>query len=62
MTLQVTVGIAPADVRADTHTTRPGDRLHHQADQARSEAKRRGRNRVEVYGEARGASAVLPLA
>jgi diguanylate cyclase (GGDEF)-like protein len=59
-TLRVTVsaGIALADVQA----TLSGDRLYGQADQALYEAKRNGRNRFEVYGEAKGASAALPLA
>jgi diguanylate cyclase (GGDEF)-like protein len=38
-----------------------GDRLYGQADQALYEAKRNGRNRVDVFGQGVGASAALPL-
>ena len=61
--LRVTVsaGIALADAQTDAQGTLSGDRLYGQADQALYEAKRNGRNRVEVYGDANGASAALPL-
>ena len=38
-----------------------GDRLYGQADQALYEAKRSGRNSVEIFGQSVGASAALPL-
>ncbi len=54
----VSAGLAVAD--AGSRLT--GDRLYGQADQSLYEAKRAGRNRVEVYGSTAGASAMLPLA
>jgi PleD family two-component response regulator len=46
---------------ADPQVPLSGDRLYGQADQALYEAKRAGRNRVEVHGITAGASAALPL-
>lgn len=57
--VQVTVSAGVAV--ADANTTISGDRLYGQADQSLYEAKRAGRNRVEVYGSTAGASAALPL-
>jgi len=54
----VSAGIAVADAGSRLS----GDRLYGQADQSLYEAKRAGRNRVEVYGSTAGASAALPLA
>ena len=54
----VSAGVAVADARSRLS----GDRLYGQADQSLYEAKRAGRNRVEVYGITAGASAALPLA
>jgi len=56
--LTVSAGVAVADA----HSSLSGDRLYGQADQSLYEAKRAGRNRVEVYGVSAGASAALPLA
>ena len=53
----VSAGLAVADPKCPVS----GDRLHGHADQARYEAKPRGRNRVEAYGISTGASALLPL-
>ncbi|MES2716543.1 MAG: GGDEF domain-containing protein [Pseudomonadota bacterium] len=58
--VQVTVSAGVAV--ADAHSSLSGDRLYGQADQSLYEAKRAGRNRVEVYGITAGASAALPLA
>ncbi len=57
--VQVTVSAGVAV--ADAHSSLSGDRLYGQADQSLYEAKRAGRNRVEVYGITAGASAALPL-
>jgi diguanylate cyclase (GGDEF)-like protein len=57
VTVTVSAGIAVADARSRLS----GDRLYGQADQSLYEAKRAGRNRVEVYGITAGASAALPL-
>ena len=54
----VSAGVAVADPQSRLS----GDRLYGQADQSLYEAKRAGRNRVEVYGITAGASAALPLA
>jgi len=54
----VSAGVAVADAQSRLS----GDRLYGQADQSLYEAKRAGRNRVEVYGIGAGASAALPLA
>lgn len=59
-TVKVTVSAGLA--LADAQSSLSGDRLYGQADQALYEAKRAGRNRVEVYGESLGATAALPLA
>jgi diguanylate cyclase (GGDEF)-like protein len=53
----VSAGVAVADASSRLS----GDRLYGQADQSLYEAKRAGRNRVEVYGITAGASAALPL-
>jgi diguanylate cyclase (GGDEF)-like protein len=53
----VSAGVAVADAESRLS----GDRLYGQADQSLYEAKRAGRNRVEVYGVTAGASAALPL-
>lgn len=53
----VSAGVAVADPQSRLS----GDRLYGQADQSLYEAKRGGRNRVEVYGITAGASAALPL-
>jgi diguanylate cyclase (GGDEF)-like protein len=53
----VSAGVAVADPQSSLS----GDRLYGQADQSLYEAKRAGRNRVEVYGISVGASAALPL-
>ena len=58
--VQVTVSAGVAV--ADASSRLSGDRLYGQADQSLYEAKRAGRNRVEVYGITAGASAALPLA
>ncbi len=57
--VQVTVSAGVAV--ADACSRLSGDRLYGQADQSLYEAKRAGRNRVEVYGITAGASAALPL-
>ncbi len=57
--VQVTVSAGVAV--ADAHSQLTGDRLYGQADQSLYEAKRAGRNRVEVYGVTAGATAALPL-
>ena len=57
--VQVTVSAGVAV--ADASSRLSGDRLYGQADQSLYEAKRAGRNRVEVYGITAGASAALPL-
>jgi len=57
--VQVTVSAGVAV--ADACSRLSGDRLYGQADQSLYEAKRAGRNRVEVYGISAGASAALPL-
>ncbi len=56
--ITVSTGVAVAD----PYSSLSGDRLYGQADQSLYEAKRAGRNRVEVYGISAGASAALPLA
>lgn len=53
----VSAGVAVADAASRLS----GDRLYGQADQSLYEAKRAGRNRVEVYGVSAGASGMLPL-
>ena len=53
----VSAGVAVADPQSSLS----GDRLYGQADQSLYEAKRAGRNRVEVYGITAGVSADLPL-
>lgn len=58
LTVTVSAGVAVADPQVPLS----GDRLYGQADQALYEAKRTGRNRVEVHGITAGASAALPLA
>ena len=58
--VKVTVSAGVAE--ADASSRLSGDRLYGQADQSLYEAKRAGRNRVEVYGSTAGASAALPLA
>ena len=58
VSVTVSAGLAVADPQVQV----TGDRLYGQADQALYEAKRRGRNRAEVYGTGTGASALLPLA
>jgi diguanylate cyclase (GGDEF)-like protein len=58
MKVTVSAGVAIAEPQAPI----TGDRLYGQADQALYEAKRAGRNRVEVFGIGVGASAALPLA
>ena len=55
ITVSAGVAVAPPD------SSLPGDRLYSQADQALYEAKRAGRNRVEVYGLGLATSAPLPL-
>jgi len=57
MAVTVSAGVAVADPQVPLS----GDRLYGQADQALYEAKRAGRNRVEVHGITAGASAALPL-
>ncbi len=59
-TVSVTVSAGVAVAEPNLPLT--GDRLYGQADQALYEAKRTGRNRVEVHGVTAGASAALPLA
>jgi diguanylate cyclase (GGDEF)-like protein len=58
----VKVTVSAGVAVADPHSSLSGDRLYGQADQSLYEAKRAGRNRVEVYGISAGASAALPLA
>lgn len=58
--LRVTVSAGIALALPDE--TLSADRLYGQADQALYEAKRGGRNRVELHGAGIGASAALPLA
>lgn len=58
--LRITVSAGIALARPDEPIT--ADRLYGQADQALYEAKRSGRNRVELHGAGVGASAPLPLA
>lgn len=57
MQVTVSAGIALADGTASLSA----DRLYGRADQALYEAKRAGRNRVEVFGLGHGATAALPL-
>ena len=57
----VKVTVSAGVAVADPHSRLSGDRLYGQADQSLYEAKRAGRNRVEVYGITAGASAALPL-
>ena len=57
--VKVTVSAGIAVAAPDTALS--GDRLYGQADQSLYEAKHAGRNRVEVYGQGVGASAMLPL-
>ena len=54
--ITVSAGLAVADAQSSLS----GDWLYGQADQSLYEAKRAGRNRVEVYGITSGASATLP--
>ncbi len=58
----VKVTVSAGVAVADPHSSLSGDRLYGQADQSLYEAKRAGRNRVEVYGITAGASAAIPLA
>ena len=58
----VKVTVSAGVAVAGAHSRLSGDRLCGQADQSLYEAKRAGRNRVEVYGITAGASAALPLA
>ena len=58
----VKVTVSAGVAVADANSSLSGDRLYGQADQSLYEAKRAGRNRVEIYGISAGASAALPLA
>lgn len=58
-TVKITVSAGVAVAQADSNQT--GDRLYGQADQSLYEAKRGGRNRVEVHGQGAGAAAPLAL-
>jgi diguanylate cyclase (GGDEF)-like protein len=57
----VSVTVSAGVAVADPNLPLSGDRLYGQADQALYEAKRTGRNRVEVHGITAGATAALPL-
>jgi diguanylate cyclase (GGDEF)-like protein len=59
--VKVKVTVSAGVAVADAASRLSGDRLYGQADQSLYEAKRAGRNRVEVYGVSAGASGMLPL-